>query len=580
MSKKRKNPFGDNNNHPPILPEPADNMSLEELEGGFRKLEQFLGKKKFERLLKQSLRNVLEEHGPDAWLDDYDVFDEEEFEDQDEVNEPVTAREWSLTHPANLTCGSDPYYADLANEIANLVETHKMLINDLSRFAREVGRVLAAYLEDLVSGTKIFSAMRRVCKARYGYLLPFYDCTHVDYMPDHLNEEDIKFLIWKVFCQIGHEDNRVYSPLAPGWIILADKIFDLLNKRYEEAPEAQRVTHWLERALRTEDYIEIRAVAIWLVYHNPLTYFPGLLDTELLLAQKSLQDERIQGLNLTQKMYAATTLGAWQRSMSPMGCPSQSLVGAVAKELGYEEVAKEIEQIQVLPRQIYALSKDPKSGKIFFETSDHVKLQVDPDSFASGFRPDVIGYAACILMKFKGNYHLNGILSGNPDLKLQWETQIPYSAYEKEEAEALEWLEKLDGKQVVCVGKLSTFVKKMNLPEGMIEEEPEAKDYIILISREMGMAVLPDMGYAFAIPGNRFYRKRKAAEYAFSDLICNNAIPHDVAMYIQTHHLLPDACIGASQGKEVGRRIITDYIAFWIGFYCSLPPYGMAFEFE
>ena len=50
----------------------------------------------------------------------------------------------------------------------------------------------------------------------------------------------------------------------------------------------------------------------------------------------------------------------------------------------------------------------------------------------------------------------------------------------------------------------------------------------------------------------------------------------DVAVYIQEHNLLPEACIGASQGKETGRKIVQDYIAFWIGFYRRLPAYGNA----
>ena len=62
--------------------------------------------------------------------------------------------------------------------------------------------------------------------------------------------------------------------------------------------------------------------------------------------------------------------------------------------------------------------------------------------------------------------------------------------------------------------------------------------------------------------------------------IFHNAIPYDVARYIQEHNLLPEAKIGASQGEEVGRRIIQDYIAFWIGFYSNLPAYGRTMAYS
>lgn len=114
----------------------------------------------------------------------------------------------------------------------------------------------------------------------------------------------------------------------------------------------------------------------------------------------------------------------------------------------------------------------------------------------------------------------------------------------------------------------------------MTNATPGAKKYVIFLSEEMGVAVAPDFGYAFAIPDNRFFRKCRAAKDSFGQMIMHNAIPHDVAMYIQEQHLLPEACIFASQGKDVGLNIVQDYIAFWIGFYCELPAYGTAPQFR
>ena len=108
----------------------------------------------------------------------------------------VTASEWSMMHPTNLKCRSDQYYADLANDLCDIIHKIKLPPSAPKNLAHELGIVLSAYLEDLVSGTKVFSALRRVCKNSYGYRLPFYDCNHSDYMPDHINLEDIKFLIW------------------------------------------------------------------------------------------------------------------------------------------------------------------------------------------------------------------------------------------------------------------------------------------------------------------------------------------------------------------------------------------------
>lgn len=560
---KRKNPFaGKTRNIDPNIDD------IEDIAQELQKLEKELGKEKFNRLLDEAIRRYDELEGNhDGTLED----------DEDLYNlDAVTVQEWKDTHPANLTCASDSYYAALATDLCDIISEFTLPASAPHDLPRELGRVLAAYLEDIVSGTKVFSAMRRVCRQRYGYMLPFYDCEHQDYMLDHINEEDIRFLIWKTACQLGKERNTTFSPLATGWALIADRVFDELNSRYEEAPEARRVADWLQRTFRKDDYVLIRDITTWLVFNNPLSYLPGFMDTILEGVEQVYRDERIGYNNITPMIYGLIASESWQRSMSPMGCAAKTLAGAMACEFGYDTLAEDIEAIEVLPKQIYAIERDRKNRKIFFETSDHIKLEVERESFAKGFRPEEIQYAQCNLLKYKGKYMLNGMLTGNPDLKTLWENQQSFISFERQSEQAQELISIMDGRQVVCVTNINTILKKLGFPTYTEGQTLDAKNFIVMLSRELGLAVLPDMGYAFDIPGNRFFRKRAAAKDSFSDLVFHNSIPQDVAVYIQKHNLLPQACIGASQGKAVGRQIVQDYLAFWIGFYRELPPYGTA----
>ncbi len=567
MAKKRKNPFEGQPNFMKDQPRDPKDMTMEEFASEFQAMEKILGKKRFDEILTNALRKIEES---EANQDDL-------FKDRpDYFIASVTGKEWSETHPANLSCASDAYYADLANEVIDFISRYTIQVSEPEPLIRELGRTLAAYLEAVVSGTKVFSAMRRVCLNRYGYRLPFYDCTHEDYMEDHINIEDIRFLIWKTFCLHGRDTDHTYSPLAPGWMVLSEKIFDLLNHRFEEAPETQRVTDWLRRALRKGEYLQVRAVATWLVFYNPLTYWPDFLEANLAGIDDLCCEKDLDPRMATQIEYGVIAQQAWQRSMSPMGCPSKTLVAALAAEFGYDNIAEEIEKMEVLPSQLYAINQDKKTRKIFFETSNHEKIEVRRDSLAKGFRPDEMCYGQCSLVKYQGSYLLNGFISGDPDLKEEWEESHPVLTFNQQRDITSEWLRILDGKQVVCVTDIKKFFKQLDFS---ITEEagyPEADNYIVLISREMGMAVLPDIGYAFNLPGNRFYRKRRAAKESFPELIFHNSIPHDVAQYIEHHHLLPEANIEASQGQETGRKILQDYLSFWIGFYRNLPPYGMA----
>lgn len=579
MSRKRKNPFATTNEAQEYLEKSSENMSLQELRKEFNRLEKAVGKEEFNRILGEAIAKLGVSQEDETPYDKEALeYAEEPYDDVDmDFHDQVTTLEWIQTHPANLVCGSDSYYAELANDLCRIISTYNIQIENKNALTRELGRVLAAYFEDIVSETKVFSSMRRICIEKYGYRLPFYDCDHEDYMADHINEEDIRFLIWKTACLYGKENDKTYSPLSPGWSILAYRIFDELNARYEEAPEATRVADWLRRAFRKGDYIDIRECATWLFFRNPMTYMPGLMDSVQEEMMGIADEANLDPQMTAQLLYSTIANESWQRSMSPMGCPSKSLVSAMASEFGFDTMAKDIEEIEVRPKQIYAMSQNRKSRQLFFETSGHEKLQVERESLAKGFKADMIEYAECVLIKYRGKYLLNGALrGGDPRLKQEWEDQNILPAYEKQRKYAEEWIKTLEGKQAVCVKDLKTLYMKLDLPESRVKEFPDAKNYVVLISKELGIAVLPDMGYAFDIPGNRFFKKRAAAKDSFGELIFHNAMPQDVAFYIQNHNLLPEACIDASQGKETGHRIVQDYMAFWIGFYCELPAYGSA----
>lgn len=290
MAKKRINPFVGKSN-----PENADNESVEDIIQEMREMEKILGKENFNKLLRKTI---------DKMIDSGDLQDDSEDDEDFYDLEPVTTKEWSETHPANLVCASDSYYADMANDLADIISSYKVSIPDPDEFARELGRVMAAYLEDNVSGTRIFSAMRRVCMHRYGYPLPFYDCHHPDYLQDHINEEDIHFLIWKTACMHGKKYDKTYSPLAPGWNILSGRIFEELDSRYEEAPEARRVADWLERSFRKEDYIDIREIAAWLVFRNPLCYMPEYMEEIEEEAEKAAIDGNLDPKQFGTVLYA------------------------------------------------------------------------------------------------------------------------------------------------------------------------------------------------------------------------------------------------------------------------------------
>ncbi len=116
-------------------PRSTEEMSFEELTEELRTMETSLGQERFNSLMEEAILSLEETYGSEDELHDED--DEYDFD-------LVTPIEWSQTHPAKLVCGSDAYYADLANDLCDLILDFQILVSDPGNLARELGPVLVA----------------------------------------------------------------------------------------------------------------------------------------------------------------------------------------------------------------------------------------------------------------------------------------------------------------------------------------------------------------------------------------------------------------------------------------------------
>ena len=88
---------------------------------------------------------------------------------------------------------------------------------------------------------------------------------------------------------------------------------------------------------------------------------------------------------------------------------------------------------------------------------------------------------------------LNGMFSGNPDLKPQWEKQPVFLSYEQQRRQAQEWIEIMDGRQVECVSSVKKILQKLGLQElsdNINIYDKHSKIFIVLLSKELGISNL------------------------------------------------------------------------------------------
>ncbi len=476
---------------------------------------------------------------------------------------------WEATRPEGLACGSDPHYAGLATQLHAMISKVPLPPGMPDSLYVQIAVAAAMYLEDIVSEIGVWSAMRRLCERRYGFLLPFYDCKHDGYMLDNTNAEDLMFIVWDAFCKAGASRNMVYSPAAPGIGVIANGLFEALNLVFEDVPENTRLSRWVWDNLRSNDYIKARDVAQWLVIDHPLTYMPG---TASLIERTGVAYAERLKMPSTLGIYNVMAQMSWLRSMSPMGVPSAMLVGEMANGFGFKETKKLLSDMEVVAHSWFRVRKEGKV--VIFIDSRGTERRVTRASLGKGLNVDRMTYAYGSLVKWGPEYwELNGMLSGRED---EWEEFDKQPApvnmqLERERMDSL--ISSVDGRLVQISDsrdKVEAILgKPVNLKDG---EEP--KNYELLLSREKGVALMTNMAWAFSIEGNEWYDAEKAAKESFGAVVMRNHIPYDTATYIAGNHLLQGARIMASQSEDAGLRAVQEYLDFWIGYYRTLPPEG------
>ena len=168
----------------------------------------------------------------------------------------IFTQEWMMMHPYEKPDTVDQYYTELANRMYHVLDeacfTHQFKnIND----AKQLALAIAAYFEDVISGTCIWKTFTAECKKRYGVYIPFYEheskfiqnslCDNdADYNPEEINFADIKFLCWHHFQQSSYVQEAV--PFLFSTMELAAKLaYNLLDGEYETAPENSRLLDYL-----------------------------------------------------------------------------------------------------------------------------------------------------------------------------------------------------------------------------------------------------------------------------------------------------------------------------------------------
>lgn len=184
---------------------------------------------------------------------------------------------WLSFHFYSTPLQSDYYYLKLCNEIYNMLRDDDFPDEEISisdEQKKNLACFVTGYFEDVISGPGLWKAFITQVSELYGTYLPFFDPDPEEYFPDEINPEDIHFLLWYYLSMVLSDDS-IISPLIYEWSDYSNRIFEILEREYETAPENFNLKQLFNVSPEENNFFMIKEKLKWIMLDSWLHHFLG-----------------------------------------------------------------------------------------------------------------------------------------------------------------------------------------------------------------------------------------------------------------------------------------------------------------
>jgi hypothetical protein len=194
-----------------------------------------------------------------------------------EKRKSIYMQRWLSFHFYSTPLQSDYYYLKLCNEIYNMLRDDDFPDEEISisdEQKKNLACFVTGYFEDVISGPGLWKAFITQVSELYGTYLPFFDPDPEEYFPDEINPEDIHFLLWYYLSMVLSDDS-IISPLIYEWSDYSNRIFDILEREYETAPENFNLKQLFNVSPEENNFFMIKEKLKWIMLDSWLHHFLG-----------------------------------------------------------------------------------------------------------------------------------------------------------------------------------------------------------------------------------------------------------------------------------------------------------------
>lgn len=499
----------------------------------------------------------------------------------------IFPKDWIQLQPYEVADMTDQYYTNIANQIYEIIMTvgyDKYF--DTKDEIKHLALCIAAYFEDVISQTNIWETFTEECKRRYGKFIPFYTDENTEYYPDEINKADIKFLLWH-HAQYRIMDTQVLNPIFGKLDFTAQKIFSLLEKEYETAPENER----FHNAICNEDGIDTdfdryRELLIW--FHNYCYFNIGNFERVREQIEATIENDTdfFDEVNKFQMMVTTTCIDSIMEGRNnllslttlewfKMICkkhPNCKLWAEVEMQTGTFEVKKEKKDLFIIKNLIDDNAKEVTVAK-----------EILPSHLLASFQKKKTVLFTTFI-KFGEHWITTGsFMEANIAIK---------NDFEKMQGIILEERERLTHKQAIknykilkdaLKGKVANppiviasngttmehfFAKELGIKLRIITPPQFANKLGVIVIGTPYVGIVPYFGVAelLAMPNNMFYNKEVAEKEAFNVIVNAANLPYEMVCCLIDIGALKDAALeimdSTCQDWEDSHKMTQDNIQF------------------
>lgn len=496
---------------------------------------------------------------------------------------------WEQMHPRALTTPTCGYYLSLMHKLRLGLAASAMKYDiDLpAEFYTQVAYTVAGYLEDLSSDFGIWATFRSLCREKYGKTMPFYDsefrCADEDYDDESVNYDDVRFIVWMEMSICGSQKEMVYSPVSDVVKLFSDIIYNIIAEAWDEnSPSSTRVADFIDRRLNSDDWVQVRELALWLAEGCYLTRIYNFVEN-IIAEIANMDGNNNDFLPPDIMFYLLHVNQSLTKLLRPLGITSLQFLAALARLKKYPMAAKRYEEARVTGLAVYnVLEYDGKivtlkcmKRGVFSAPYIGEILKVDANSLKSrkGLKKGVGMMTS--MVRWNGIYSVNGMASifteALDEEKENFDGGVP-----QQNIEQIEGLRKYsDGIIAKNKGSRFVFFNELDTLENITGHRADDvgidfTDGAVLYVGDMGASEISiEAQEALKSKRNPFYNKKSAQDNGMSVLVGHAGLGYEAIRNAIDEGMLTDVTITARQGKRVGHKLVQNNIYFFADFYHS-----------